>query len=83
MNGRQVEGTYPPRGLSRDEAARYIGVGVTLFDEMVADGRMPKPKGINRRLVWDRYGLDAHFTDLPETGSNAWDQALGSRARQS
>ena len=35
---------YPPRGMSRDEAARYIGAGATKFDEMVADGRMPRPK---------------------------------------
>src|ERR1700722_13351945 len=33
---------YPPRGMSRDEAARYIGVGVTKFDEMVSDRRMPR-----------------------------------------
>ena len=31
--------SYPPRGLSRDEAARYVGVGATKFDEMVADSR--------------------------------------------
>lgn len=35
---------YPPRGMSRDEAARYLGVGTTKFDEMVADGRMPPTK---------------------------------------
>jgi excisionase family DNA binding protein len=40
---------YAPRGLSRDEAARYIGVGTTKFDEMVADGRMPRPKRIDGR----------------------------------
>lgn len=50
---------YAPRGLSREEAARYIGVGVTLFDEMVADGRMPKPKRANSRTLWDRFALDA------------------------
>jgi len=27
--------------MSRDEAARYVGVGATKFDEMVADGRKP------------------------------------------
>ena len=27
--------SYPPRGLSRDEAARYIGVSPSKFDEMV------------------------------------------------
>jgi len=39
-------------GLSRAEAAEYIGVGVSLFDQMVADGRMPQPKLINTRKVW-------------------------------
>jgi len=57
---------YPPRGLSRDEAARYIGVGTTKFDQMVADRRMPRPKRIDGRLVWDRLQIDAAFSDLPE-----------------
>jgi predicted DNA-binding transcriptional regulator AlpA len=80
MTRGQVELSYPPRGLSREEAARYIGVGVTLFDELVADGRMPKPKVINRRVLWDRFAIDASFTDLPDAANNAWDAALrGSR----
>jgi predicted DNA-binding transcriptional regulator AlpA len=57
---------YPPRGMSRDEAARYIGVGVTKFDEMVADRRMPRPKRVDGRVIWDRFKLEAAFTDLPE-----------------
>ncbi len=32
-----------PRGLSRVEAAHYIGVSPSLFDAMVKDGRMPQP----------------------------------------
>lgn len=37
---------------------------------MVADGRMPKPKRINNRRVWDRHELDAAFAALPsEDGS--------------
>ena len=32
-----------PRGLRRDDAAAYVGVGATKFDELVAAGRMPKP----------------------------------------
>jgi predicted DNA-binding transcriptional regulator AlpA len=58
--------SYPPRGMCREEAARYVSVGLTKFDEMVADGRMPKPKRIDGRVVWDRLRLDAAFTDLPE-----------------
>ena len=61
--------SYPPRGLSRDEAARYVGVGPTLFDEMVADGRMPRPKLINSRTIWDRVTLDIAFSSLPDKDS--------------
>ena len=43
----------PPRGLTRPAAAAYVGVGVTKFDEMVEDGRMPSPKCIDNRKVWD------------------------------
>ena len=32
--------SLPPRGLSRVQAAEYIGVSPSLFDEMVRDGRM-------------------------------------------
>jgi predicted DNA-binding transcriptional regulator AlpA len=55
----------PPRGLSRLESAAYIGVSPTLFDEMVRDGRMPQPKVINSRVVWDRHQLDPAFEALP------------------
>jgi predicted DNA-binding transcriptional regulator AlpA len=58
--------SYPPRGMSRDEAARYIGVGTTKFDEMVADRRMPRPKRVDDRVIWDRLQLDAAFSDLPD-----------------
>jgi predicted DNA-binding transcriptional regulator AlpA len=57
---------YAPRGLSREDAARYIGVGTTKFDEMVADGRMPKPKRIDGRVIWDRLKIEAAFSDLPD-----------------
>ena len=57
-------------GLSRAEAAEYVGVGVTLFDMMVADDRMPKPKMANSRKVWHRHQLDAAFAELPEEGQS-------------
>lgn len=72
--------SYPPRGLSREEAARYVGVGPTLFDEMVADGRMPKPKLINSRTIWDRVNLDISFSSLPDKESNL--QTLLERSMQ-
>ena len=63
------------RGLSRGKAADYIGVGVTKFDEMVADGRMPQPKPIDGRLIWDRWALDEAFSALPDREKdNPWDR---------
>jgi predicted DNA-binding transcriptional regulator AlpA len=54
----------PRRGLCREEAARYVGVGTTKFDEMVRDHRMPQPVRIDGRLVWDLRRLDAAFDAL-------------------
>jgi len=58
--------SLPPLGLSRVEAARYIGVSPTKFDQMVKDGRMPKPKRIDGRSVWDRHQVDIAFNALPD-----------------
>lgn len=67
---------YPPRGLSREEAAHYIGVGATTFDGLVQDGRMPKPMRLGKRVIWDRLKLDAAFVDLDEGRENVIDRAL-------
>ena len=64
---------YLPRGMSRIQSAAYIGVSPSLFDEMVKDGRMPGPKQINSRVVWDRVALDAAFAALPDRDEVASD----------
>jgi predicted DNA-binding transcriptional regulator AlpA len=65
-----------PRGLCREAAAEYVGVGTTKFDEMVRDGRMPKPRQIDARRIWDRNALDLAFEALPtEAERNEWDAA--------
>ena len=63
-----------PRGLSRVQAATYIGVSPNLFDVMVKDGRMPKPTHINTRTVWDRLRLDGAFAALSDTGMDGDDE---------
>jgi predicted DNA-binding transcriptional regulator AlpA len=68
--------TQPRRGLRRVEAAIYVGVSATKFDEMVKDGRMPRPKRIDGVVVWDQRRLDLAFEALPEEGEgagNPWD----------
>ncbi|MFN3643434.1 MAG: helix-turn-helix transcriptional regulator [Gemmobacter sp.] len=68
------------RGLSRTEAAGYIGIGTTLFDKLVEAGQMPRPKRIGVRNVWDRFEVDLAFdrlsTDNPDcvdADANDWD----------
>jgi predicted DNA-binding transcriptional regulator AlpA len=74
MRDRDIQ-RIEPRGLSRVEAAAYVGVSTSMFDIMVKDGRMPQPKRINARTVWDRRRLDEAFEELPDTGSgNPWDE---------
>jgi predicted DNA-binding transcriptional regulator AlpA len=69
--------SLPPRGLSRVQAAAYVGISPALFDEMVADGRMPKPVRINARTVWDRLKLDEAFAALSDEDrkdDDPWDK---------
>jgi excisionase family DNA binding protein len=64
----------PRRGLSRDEAAMYIGISAGKFDELVADGRMPAAVRIDGRRVWDVRSLDLAFDALPrENQPSSWD----------
>ncbi len=73
------------RGLSREEAAHYVGIGVTLFDEMVASGLYPQPHLQKGRITWDLWELDEAFKKLPKrkaVGQNAgpplsggWDES--------
>jgi hypothetical protein len=65
----------PRRGLSRDEAAMYIGVSAGKFDELVVDGRMPAPVRIDGRRLWDIRSLDLAFDALPreDAEQNSWD----------
>ncbi len=68
-----------PRGLKREYAARYVGVGPTKFDDMVKDGRMPAPKRVDGRTIWDRFGLDVAFDDLPTETTEPGDDDLNKR----
>ena len=85
VNGRAVPALALPtrRGLNRLQSANYIGCSATKFDEMVDDGRMPGPKRIDGRKVWDVRELDLAFEALPggELATdghreNSWDRVL-------
>lgn len=71
--------TMPRRGLSRDEAAMYLGIGVGLFDELRAAGKVAPPRVIGARKLWDIRDLDMAFEALPREDAPAlgesWDTA--------
>lgn len=61
-----------PLGLSREEAAAFIGVGPTTFDGLVEAGDMPKPIRVphSRRVVWDAEEVRAAFKAWREKQSD-------------
>lgn len=58
--------SLPPRLLTRELAAAYLSVGTYVFDGMVSDGRMPQPKRVGNRLLWDRLAIDRAVESLPD-----------------
>ncbi|HVW91451.1 MAG TPA: hypothetical protein VHB74_02470 [Devosia sp.] len=62
----------PRRGLHRIEAAVYVGVSTTKFDEMVENRTMPEPIHIGSRLVWDIRKLDDAFDALSFDEIDTW-----------
>jgi predicted DNA-binding transcriptional regulator AlpA len=64
----------PRRGLRREDAAMYIGVSPSKFDQLVTDSIMPKPVRLGGCVIWDMKRLDAAFDDLvTEVEVNPWD----------
>jgi predicted DNA-binding transcriptional regulator AlpA len=63
-------------GLGEIEAAAAIGVSASKFRLLVKEGRMPRPRRIDNRSVWDIDELRAAFKALPHEGeaegSNTW-----------
>lgn len=71
---------YPPRGLRLSRAAAYLGMSERTFRDLVAEGRLPKPKRLRGLHIWDRLELDAAFESLesqPAKRRNSFDAILG------
>ena len=79
--------SLPPIGINRRQAAEYVGVSPSFFDEMVAVGTMPKPHRAGSRTIWDVAELTRAFRALPqdpnlaggidEEGGDAYARAFG------
>jgi predicted DNA-binding transcriptional regulator AlpA len=63
--------SLPPRLVSREVAAAYVCVSPNTFDQMVREGRMPRPKSLgSRRVAWDVRALDHAVDVLPFEGDH-------------
>ena len=62
-----------PRGLRRSDAAAYVGVSPTKFDDWVSRRVMPAPKRIDGVVIWDRHTLVEAFAELPDGTTNTDD----------
>jgi hypothetical protein len=69
----------PRRGLSRVEAALYLGISPSKFDELRKDGRVCPARLIDGRKVWDVRELDLVFEAFPLESTDAaedWNVAV-------
>lgn len=66
-----------PFAVSREAAAALIGVSASFFDRLVKDGRMPQPRDVDGRVLWDSEEVRAAWRTLPRRGqraqANPWD----------
>jgi len=54
-----------PRGLSRMQAAEYVGVSAIKFDEWAKDRKIAFR--IGKRVLYDRYRIDAELNDMMDS----------------
>ncbi|NHN83633.1 DNA-binding protein [Acetobacter musti] len=63
MTEEALSAPFWPRYLSRQEAARYLGVSASVFSQEVGQGWWPMPRlrgGKGGKLTWDRLLLDRY-----------------------
>lgn len=61
-------------GLQINEAAAYVGVGVTTFRALMKAKQMPPPRELGGVMTWDADELRAAYRAIPHVGGG-WDLA--------
>jgi hypothetical protein len=65
------------RAFPRSDAAYYLGIGISKFDQYVSEGRISPPRMADTKPLWDIRDLDEAFENLPRKNEvNQWDKAL-------
>jgi len=66
-----IAGRLPVRrGLDENEAAVYLSLSPSFFRKLVEDKRMPRPRVVGGRRIWDVDELDLAFKALPREGGD-------------
>ena len=67
-----------PYAVCREAAAELIGHSAAKFDTLVKDGRMPPPREVDSRVLWDSAEVLAAWRAIPRRGqapeANPWDR---------
>jgi hypothetical protein len=67
----RIERPIPRRGLSRVEAAMYLGISPSKFDELHKTGRIGPAKILDGRKLYGIEMLDEFFDALPDESDDA------------
>ncbi len=70
---------YWPRGLSLEEAARYVGVCQNTFKREIDAGLWPKPETRGHRKICDRYRIDEAWDSREANATDPLMEALNDR----
>ena len=76
---RALDRPIPRRGLSRSEAAAYLGISPSKFDELRKANRIAPPKVLDGRLIFITERLDEFLDALPDenqAGNDDWTASL-------
>ena len=58
------------RGFSEDEAAVYLSLSPSFFRQLVEANKMPRPRLVEKRRVFDIEDLDAALKAFPREGGD-------------
>lgn len=62
--------TIKPMYLAREEAAKFLSIGTTTFEELCAKGEAPSPRQVSKgRVGWLVEELEAWARSRPKSGS--------------
>ncbi len=71
---------FIPFAVSRETGAELIGISPNHFDKLVKEGRLPAPRELGGRVLWDSDEIRAAWRAMPRRGQsssdNPWDSVV-------